>query len=392
MALGGSGVLGPGATVPAYISDNIFRAMSNRIGVDSIVSPPPPVDANYVYYDFDGPPTLPSGGRATTLYEGGTAPGDSGGPLYMFENGRWWVIGVTTGPATGFYRDARVSTAITQIESITAHSWARPVAPVLEMKWVADDLTASVANGGAVTSWTRQGGTDAWTTNAADGGVGAPTLAYSATPTGRAAVSFAANSRLGLPASSNAVATETSFSVAMVLKANAGGAGTQTNWFDNTGLIDADETGTVKDWGVALASTGRPLLGLGNANSSLYATGSSLADGQWHVLAATWDGSEVTGDAVGTDKNMRLYVDDPANVVTRSGPEFVDVARNAASLTLGGSRLTARYLNGSIAEVRLYKGALDANAVASVLTELREATSLHSLLSASRDLPEIVQR
>jgi len=157
----------------------------------------------------------------------------------------------------------------------------------------------------------------------------------------------------------------------MVFKANAVGVGTQTNWLDNTGLIDADETGTVNDWGLALASTGRSSFGLGNANSTVYQTSASLADGVWHVLVATWDGSEVSGDAVGTDKNMRLYVDTPANVVSRAGPEFIDIARTAASLTLGGSRATARYLNGSIAEVRLYKGALDEVTVTGLLTELR---------------------
>lgn len=371
VAQGGYGVLGIGSTGPFY--DNVFRAMSTRIEVNNVASPPNPVTANYLYYDFDGPPSSPTAGRATTLYEGGTAPGDSGGPLYMFENGRWWVIGVTSGPDAGYYRDGRVRTSIGQIESISGHAWARPVAPVLDRKWVAEDLVATVANGGPVASWPRQGGADAWSTNAADGGVGTPTLAHSATPAGKAAVSFGGNSRLALPAASNSIATRTAFTVALVFKANAAGAGAQGNWSDNTGLIDGDETGAVNDWGVALASNGRAGLGAGNPDNTLYNAGVSLVDGAWHVLVASWDGSDVTGDAASSDKNMTVYVDTLDRVNRRAGPEFINVARNAATLTLGGSRGAARYLNGSIAEVRLYRGALDEAAVGALLTELKTA-------------------
>lgn len=300
-----------------------------------MASPPNPVTGDWLFYDYDGPPTLPTGGRVTTRYEGGTAPGDSGGPLYMYENGRWWVIGVTSGPDAGYYRDGRVRTDMAEIEAFTGYSWARPVEPALEMKWVAQDLTGTLANGAAVTAWTRQDGTEAWTTTAADGGVGTPLLVTNATPSGRAAVNFGGNSRLGLSAAANPVAIETAFTVVMVFKANAAGAGAQGNWFDNTGLLDGDESGVVNDWGVSFASTGRPALGVGNPDASLYAGGSSLVDGNWHVLVASWDASEVSGDAAGTDRNMTLYVDSPGNMVRRAGPEFLNMARRAASVTLG---------------------------------------------------------
>ncbi len=366
VAQGGHAALGTGED-PTY--DYIFRAMTNRIEVNNVANPPNPVSTDYLYYDFDEAPSVAT--RPSTLYEGGTAPGDSGGPLYMFENGRWWVIGVTSGPDAGFYRDGRVRTDYPQIVSVTGHTWARPTATALEMKWVAQDLASTIANGGAVASWTRQGGTDAWTNVGTDSGAGTATLATAATPTGKAAVSFGGASRLGLAAASNPVASETAFTVALVFKANAVGAGAQGNWYDNTGLLDADETGTLNDWGVSLASTGRPALGVGNADTSLYAGGASLADGQWHVLVASWDGSEVVGDAAGTDKNMQVFVDTLASGVSRAGPEFIDVARRSATLTLGGSRGVARYLNGSIAEVRLYRGALDAAATGALLSELK---------------------
>ena len=61
VAQGGYGVLGTGATGPFY--DNVFRAMTTRIEVNNVASPPNPVTTDYIYYDFDGPPSAPISGR-----------------------------------------------------------------------------------------------------------------------------------------------------------------------------------------------------------------------------------------------------------------------------------------------------------------------------------------
>ncbi len=374
IASGGYGVIGTGGVGPFY--DSVFRGMTTRIEVNNVASPPPAVTTDYLYYDFDGPPSLPqSASRPTTWYEGGTAPGDSGGPLYMYENGRWFVIGVTSGPDAGYYRDGRVRTDMAQIETATGYIWARPTTPALEMKWLAQDLTATTGNGAAVTNWVRQGGSDAWSNSAANGAVGTVTLVHGATPTGNAAVDFPGTARLALPATSNPASTESAFTVAMVVRIDAAGVGGETSWSDNTGLLDADETGTVNDWGLALASTGKPGLGIGKTDATTdttsYHTGTSIADGQWHVIVATWDGSEVTGDAVGLDKNISVYVDGVGNVSRKQGAEFLNVARNSATLTLGGSRSSSRFLDGRMAEVRFYRGALDSPAVDALIKELK---------------------
>ncbi|MEY4245602.1 MAG: hypothetical protein RLZZ245_3187, partial [Verrucomicrobiota bacterium] len=367
---GGNGVIGYGGTGPFY--DGRFRAMSNRIEVNNVASPPPAVTSDWLYYDFDGPPTrLQSSSRPTTLYEGGTAPGDSGGPLYMFENGRWFVIGVTSGPDAGFYRDGRVRTDMAEIETTTSYVWARPTTPVLEMTWLAQDLTGSLADGAAVATWPRTGGADAWTSQTSLGAAGSASLVHAATPTGMAAVDFPGDARLALPASSNPISGKTAFTVAMVVRADAVGIGDETTWSGNTGLLDADETGVKNDWGLALSSTGKIGFGIGNSDATQYSPGSSLANGQWRVVVATWDGAEVTGDAAGTDKNMSVYVDSVANVSRRQGAEFLNVERTGVSLTLGGSRDAAKFFDGRVAEVRLYRGALDESSVASLMAELK---------------------
>lgn len=373
VASGGNGVIGYGGTGPFY--DSVFRAMTNRIEVNNVSSPPPAVTNDWIYYDFDGPPSrLQNSSRPTSLYEGGTAPGDSGGPLYMFEDGRWYVIGVTSGPDAGFYRDGRVRTDMAQIESITSYSWARPTTAALEMRWLAQDLTTTVANGGTVTSWPRVGGNDAWTNQSANGAVGATTLSHAATPTGSAAVDFPGDARLSLASSSNPIAGKTAFTVAMVVKADAVGTGTDSDtWSDQTGLLDADDVNGGNDWGLTLTGSGKTAFGVGNPNVTQPGPATSLADGQWHVVVATWDGAEVTGDFAGSDKNMSLYVDSATQVTRVQGAEFLNVGRTSVSLALGGSRNASRFLDGKVAEVRLYRGALLDDEVAALMTELKNS-------------------
>ncbi len=115
VARGGSEILGDGAK---FRSDGKYRAMTNRIEVDRV----PDVAAvteTELRYDFDGPPSKPYK-NSWTPYEGGTAPGDSGGPLYMeTDAGQWFVVGVTSGPRNNYYSDGRVSSGIPFIEEKT---------------------------------------------------------------------------------------------------------------------------------------------------------------------------------------------------------------------------------------------------------------------------------
>lgn len=119
VACGGSEVLGDGAK---FRIDGKYRAMTNRIEVDRVPNIPA-VTETELHYDFDGPPSKPYK-NSYTPYEGGTAPGDSGGPLYMqTDDGQWFVVGVTSGPRNNYYADGRVSSCISFIEEKTGYKY-----------------------------------------------------------------------------------------------------------------------------------------------------------------------------------------------------------------------------------------------------------------------------
>lgn len=82
-------------------------------------------------------------------FEGATAPGDSGGPMFMEENGRLWVIGETYGvapPAPGFYH-GRVSAYKDWIRTTTGIDFN-------EANWDADPATPGIQNGAGTWSGT----------------------------------------------------------------------------------------------------------------------------------------------------------------------------------------------------------------------------------------------
>lgn len=87
-------------------------------------------------------------------YEGATAPGDSGGPMFMEENGRLWVVGETFGvapPAPGFYH-GRVSAYLDWIETITGINFN-------QVDWDANASLAGIQEG----SGTWNGSNSNWT-------------------------------------------------------------------------------------------------------------------------------------------------------------------------------------------------------------------------------------
>ncbi len=102
---------------------------------------------NCLQFTYDG-----TNAGASPL-EGATAPGDSGGPMFMEENGRLWVIGEAYGvapPAPGFYH-GRVSAYKDWIRSVTGINFN-------EANWDADPATPGIQSGPG----TWSGGSSNW--------------------------------------------------------------------------------------------------------------------------------------------------------------------------------------------------------------------------------------
>jgi autotransporter-associated beta strand protein len=133
---GNPALLSPGFT-GRYAAMNRVALVTNLFGTIG----------NCLQFTYDG-----TNAGALPL-EGATAPGDSGGPMFMEENGRLWVIGETYGvapPAPGFYH-GRVSAYKDWIRTVTGINFN-------EANWDADPATPGIQNGPG--TWT--GGSSNW--------------------------------------------------------------------------------------------------------------------------------------------------------------------------------------------------------------------------------------
>jgi hypothetical protein len=375
VGLGTSGELGDSSTQK---SDGRFRAMTQRIistRRETIDGPGSSVIPQHLFYNYNGSPEESPQRDYVTRFEGGTGPGDSGGPLYVFSRGRFFNASVVSGPQDGSYRNARLSTHLETIVERSGLEFAYPQALMPKAVWVAEDLSASLQDGATVPSWVdRLSGLSF--SNSHDGGMGAPIFKDDRTPTGLSAVTFDGSDALGLSSTENPFAGASAMSVVMVLRDNAGGAGLETLDFGTMGLLDASVGD--RSWGLSYAANGRYGFSIEADDASVRslfrggADNGSLADGQWHVVVATWDGSEILNDNAGDDRNMKLYVDSVDQIRTGQGAYHFNTARKAVSLLLGKSQTNAELgFMGDIAEIRLYTGELQMHEVDRLLGALK---------------------
>lgn len=83
----------------------------------------------------------------STRFEVSTAPGDSGGPMFLQRNNQWYVAGVTTGAESGVgFTDANVAAAYSWITSQTGSIFAPQAAPI-ELRWDGNYAVAGVQTG-----------------------------------------------------------------------------------------------------------------------------------------------------------------------------------------------------------------------------------------------------
>ena len=144
--------------------------------------------------------------------------------------------------------------------------------------------------------------------------------------------------------------------------------------------------GTYRGWNLFLHATGELRLEMTNTGANyldVYTLGNQYADGNWHHVLCTVDGS-------GTAAGVAMYVDgSPVALTTLSDTLAGNTLLNAENLQLGarGSFLADMYFPGELDEVSVYSAALssgDATAIYNAGTPLDVSTlaaswaSIHS--------------
>lgn len=221
--------------------------------------------------------------------------------------------------------------------------------------WRASDL-ATLNDGDAVGSWTSASNRTVTASVANQ-----PQLKLNATPASGAVVRFNRN-WLKMPDNSP-VSGLTNFSLAIVFKADAPGAGNAYQWYGKTGLVDAEQGGVTQDWGTVIDENGQVGLGIGGPDTTAYSlSGPSLVDGNYHAAVFTWGGGF-----------QSVFVDGLWEDTIPSGPS---APRNDVGLSIGGIHTgeggDTRRLVGDIAETRFYRTNLAGAEISSLIQELTD--------------------
>jgi hypothetical protein len=80
------------------------------------------------------------------------------------------------------------------------------------------------------------------------------------------------------------VAGLTNFSVALVFSAGAPGGNFSSQWYGKSGIVDAEQGGVTRDWGLVIDEKGQLGLGIGQPDLTVYSTGApSLVETNYHA-------------------------------------------------------------------------------------------------------------
>jgi hypothetical protein len=220
--------------------------------------------------------------------------------------------------------------------------------------WRAADLLPSLNDGDAVGSWSSTGGRALTTSTISL----QPRYYLGVTPAAGPVVRFDQD-RLRRT-SNSPVGGLTSFSIAVVFRLNGAGVGSQTQWYNNTGLVDAEQGGVTADWGTAVTADGHIGWGIGQPDQTVYVSSSpSLVDANFHTAIFTWG-----------DGEQAVFLD---NQYTASATGASTLPRNNAGLEFGQLLSGANQaLIGEIVEVRFYDTKLSGQEATNVVQELQD--------------------
>jgi hypothetical protein len=187
----------------------------------------------------------------------------------------------------------------------------------------------------------------------------APVFHIPATPSGAPSVVFdsaSANSLL-LAGASSPVAGLTNFSVVIVFKADAASTSANVNWYSQTGILDAEESGVHNDWGIAVDGNGNLNFGIGNPDYTLANPNYSLVNNNvLHVAVVAFDLIH---------QRMSITVDDQpttftiAGTVLSTGPRDPSALQNTGGdIHFGQGSTDGLFWTGELVEADFYNGAI----------------------------------
>ncbi|MFT3786209.1 MAG: lamin tail domain-containing protein [Tepidisphaeraceae bacterium] len=245
-----------------------------------------------------------------------------------------------------------ISSGLAGTYGLTVTAPTNTMGGVVNGNWTADTLNG-LSDGAAVTAWSSSVGTR----NAAASG--APILKKNQL-NGHSVIRFNPTDgtldSLRVAASANPLSNIVDFSVAVVFRTSVLGAGDETNWYVNSGIVDSEVGGQTNDWGLGFNSFGEVGAGTGNPDKSVYSQ-PGLNDGQAHVAVFTRSGSTIS-----------LYIDGGESFSTEGSTN----ARNSIDLVFGAIQTNIQYFNGDIAEIKTWNGALTEDGAHFVAGELAD--------------------
>lgn len=123
-------------------------------------------------------------------------------------------------------------------------------------------------------------------------------------------------------------------------------------WYEGTGLVDGNSSGTANDFGTALLGD-KFAFGVGNPDTTILST-TPINDGNWHLCVAT----RVQSTGV-----ISLYLD---GALQATGSGNTNSLNASASLAFGRIESGGGYCNGSLDEIEIFNRALGNNEVAAL--------------------------
>lgn len=240
-----------------------------------------------------------------------------------------------------------------------AAAFLGPVQGATPKAWFKAD-SISAANGAAVSLWadsSRSG-------HVAQAGANAPTLATTAM-NGFPALNFNGTQTMVLSRP-----VQDDFTI-MILFKTANGAGGSDSFYAGAGLVSGEQPGVVNDYGMSIRDNGRILAGIGNPDNTLRSDsgpgGNGYDNNAPHV--ATFTRVRSTGA-------LELHVDRESRRISTGQTQSLNVF---SQLCIGAHPgPVGPYLNGDIAEIIIFDGALTSTEVVATEDALRGKYALSS--------------